>query len=72
MQGINGKKKKLNFLVHLTCWFVFPEAENKTQSSIPKPHMDMLREDLVYGGGKKKSLMLLLKCLFSEGIAQHL
>lgn len=70
MQGINGKKT-LNVLVHLTCWFVFPEAENKTQSSIPKPHMDMLREDLVYGGGKK-SLMLLLKCLFSEGITQRL
>jgi len=31
--------------------------------------MDMLSEDLVYGG-RKKSLILPLKCLFSEGITQ--
>lgn len=60
----------LDLLALLTCCFVFPEAKNKTQSSILKPHMDMLREDLVYGG--EKSLILLLKCLFSECITQCL
>lgn len=57
----------------LTCCFVFPEAKNKTPSSILKPHMVMLREHLVYREReKKKTLILPLKCLFSEGITQRL
>lgn len=44
-------EKTLDLLALLTC-FVFPEAKNKTQSSILKPHMDMLRENLLYGEKK--------------------
>lgn len=46
-------EKTLDLLALLTCCFVFPQAKNKSQNSIFKPHMDMLREDLVYAGGKE-------------------
>ncbi len=37
----------------LVLLFYFPETKNKTQNSFLKPHMEMLREHLVYGEEKK-------------------
>lgn len=68
MCGVYGKT--LDLLALLTRCFVFPKEENKTQGFILELHMDVLKEDLVYGWGK--SLIHHLRCLFSEGITQHL
>lgn len=46
-------EKTLDLLALLTCCFVFIQAKNKSQNFILKPHMDMLRKDLVYGGEKE-------------------